>query len=95
MAHTKQPWLANLVNLTVGTGPNRPLICLADPRLPADEVDANLHLIAAAPALLAALEDVRDTIWADCRIPADMRKDWEAVYHNVIMAAIRAAKGQA
>lgn len=55
---------------------------------------ANARLIAAAPELLAALEAVQGTIWADCRIPLDVRKDWDAVYHNVIMPAIRKARGE-
>lgn len=58
-----------------------------------EEIKANADLIAAAPAMYEALEAVVQTIWADCRIPAEVRKDWESVYHTVILSAMRAARG--
>jgi hypothetical protein len=49
------------------------------------------ELLAAAPELLTALTDFSSAVWSDCRLPADMRSDLEAIYHNMVRAAIAKA----
>ena len=57
-----------------------------------EERFANARLIAAAPDLLASLRDFSLAVWSDCRLPGEMRKELEALYHNAVQAAIAKAE---
>jgi hypothetical protein len=60
--HTPGPWGRNIKPATkypvIFAGRNTH-VAMVDTRLPADEVEANIRLIAAAPDLLAALRDAK------------------------------------
>lgn len=100
MNHTPGPWLIHPLDFAVyeDDSAGRVIARMVTPTLPPRDInttEANARLIAAAPDMLNALESVRDHFWSDCRIPAEVRKDWESVYHTVIVPAIRKAKGEA
>ena len=73
-------------------------LCAGSKRLrrggPTERQAADAALITAAPDLLAALKAVQEHIWADCRIPGEVRRDWEAVYHNTVCRAVAKAEGR-
>lgn len=48
-------------------------------------------LAAAAPKLAEALESFAVEIWSDCRLPADLRRDFQAAYYNSVVSALREA----
>lgn len=94
--HTPGPWHRNIraggKYTTVFAGRNQHVASVHQQKDP-DEVEANIDLIAAAPDLLAALQDALDNcIWrADCPTPISS-EEAQRLYDKA-RAAIAKAKG--
>ena len=96
--HTPKPWTRHEVQhrivATHARGYRVTVAWMADPHddaIPAEERDANARLIAAAPALLEALEMVRD---ADDDCHRDDLPWLPPAARSAIDAAIAAARGE-
>ncbi len=97
--HSPTPW-----TVEPHQGSHGERSCIVDERgsilviTPAPKVDwdePNLKLMAQAPALLEALKAFAvQSVWADCRLPGDMRKDLESIYRTVVVPAIALAEGR-
>lgn len=87
-AHTPGPWRPSMHYSgaeVYGGG-----VCVAD--VYGKDKRANAHLIAAAPELLEALQELRSAFGRAVQ-PADMREEWRPVW-NKARSAIAKAKGE-
>lgn len=99
--HTPGPWALEQEEVWAITGPDQGRLATLNwlkgvfprqGRRNADEVRGNAHLIAAAPELLEALEEMFDLFCGD----GCMRENWDAHFVNAksqARAAIAKAKG--
>ena len=64
-AHTPGPWRSESPYVSAAAGEHRKIVADCDQHFPDDECEANTRLIAAAPELLAALEQAVAVIDSD------------------------------
>ena len=97
MEYTQGPLKVDLkVNDTYVRGPNGELVAdthtLPTPERQNEERANAEHIVLcwnAHDKLLEALKDFATAVWSDSRLPREMRKDLEALYHNTVWATLR------
>jgi hypothetical protein len=92
MAHTPGPWIAKVWHISTGDGR---IICRLGGKLSLLEARGNVHLIAAAPEMLEAIEEFLQGYEETCRQEHHLGSAIEGALYDVIeplYAAFRKAK---
>lgn len=100
---TPGPWKAHFEEAYFVTGPDLGRVAMMmnlkgahglGGRRSGAESAANCRLIAAAPALLSALETLHERLMKCSRDPISAAEAYDSFYQNDVLSAIAAAKGE-